>query len=192
MLTSQTSLARFLILTSGFGLGALSALRLAIWLLHLGPGADRLCGRPKILAVAIMMLALSIGLLACIYFSFQLAYLATPLELTEELAFELLTLSSLVGFAVPSFAAIVATYDWSRHYDVPALKKFGKHFALVALAAVSANIVANQFCPLVEPLICFASLLLIGVGALVRVERIKKRPDHSLTRESSSERDPTR
>lgn len=163
---------------------------LVIWFLHLGPGAERLRGRSRVLALVITILVSSIGLLACIYFSFQLAHLGSLLLLNKQLVFEGLTLSSLIGFGILGFTTIIVTYDWSRHYDVPALKHFAKRFGLIALAVVSANVATKQLMPTAETPTFFASLFLMGLVALSRVERIRKRTERSPTRESSSRPNP--
>lgn len=136
MLTSKLSLAWLLVMTSGFGLGVLSSLPLVAWILCIGRNVRRYRTKAKTISALIaLLLLLTASFGFCVSVSFQLRPLMKfTLRIADPNVFSLFLGTSTLGMAIPVFATIAITYDWSHYYDVPGLKEFVKRFGLVALA----------------------------------------------------------
>jgi hypothetical protein len=171
-------LGRLLLFTSGVGLGVMGSLPLVAWVLFSTPTSSgrAVCSRLVFAATSVVLVSVLLG--ACILLAFQLASFSshTTLATSSDAAFQWLCGGALGGFAVPGFAAIVATYDWTRNYEVPALRKFGKRFGFIALVISLANIGAHFLVPVVEPIVFLGSLLFVGLWAVAALDKIRKRP----------------
>lgn len=107
--------------------------------------------------------------------NFELSrFVDSTLGIPGSLAFQWITGLSLVGFAIPVFAAIAIRYDWSREYDVPALKRFLKRYGLIVATAIPINAAVYFSFPTEAGIVFVATVVLIGMMALGSLEQLRK------------------